>query len=179
MIWIFTLVFGFSMGADYMLIPLVVAECFGTRALGKLLALIIMGYSLGQWAAPWMVGRIYDARHSYDLAWTIMGGAGLIGALAIYVVTTSLQDSLRNKRSANWMTRGPFCGLKTNPKAEPSPKEVSGSPSRWRLNTLNISARNWSPTRSVRLVFFTIPKFSPPPTCMGPRAVVRNGGEFP
>ena len=93
-IWIVTLVFGFSMGADYMLIPLVVAECFGTRALGKLLALIIMGYSLGQWAAPWMVGRIYDARHSYDLAWTIMGGAGLIGAIAIYVVTTSLRDSL-------------------------------------------------------------------------------------
>jgi len=35
------------MGADYMLIPLVTAECFGTAALGKLLALIIMGYSLG------------------------------------------------------------------------------------------------------------------------------------
>jgi len=93
-IWIFTIVFGFAMGADYMLIPLVVAECFGTRALGKLLALIIMGYSLGQWGAPWMVGRIYDARHAYDLAWAIMGGAGLMGATAIYAVATSVRDSL-------------------------------------------------------------------------------------
>ena len=42
------------MGADYMLIPLVTAECFGTASLGKLLALIIMGYSLGQWGAPWI-----------------------------------------------------------------------------------------------------------------------------
>ena len=45
--WWFAFMFGFSMGADYMLIPLVTAECFGTAALGKLLALIIMGYSLG------------------------------------------------------------------------------------------------------------------------------------
>jgi MFS family permease len=91
-IWIFSFVFGFSMGADYMLIPLVVAECFGTRSLGKLLALIIMGYSLGQWGAPWVVGRIYDARHGYDLAWKIMGTTGLMGAAAIYAVTTSLRE---------------------------------------------------------------------------------------
>ena len=52
----FAVVFGFSMGADYMLIPLVTSECFGTASLGKLLALIIMGYSVGQWAAPWVVG---------------------------------------------------------------------------------------------------------------------------
>ena len=90
-IWIFSIVFGFSMGADYMLVPLVVAECFGTRSLGKLLALIIMGYSLGQWGAPWVVGRIYDARHGYDLAWKIMGTTGLMGAAAIYAVATSLR----------------------------------------------------------------------------------------
>jgi MFS family permease len=88
-LWMFAIIFGFSMGADYMLIPLVTAECFGTASLGKLLALIIMGYSLGQWAAPWIVGRIFDARHSYDLAWKIMAVAGVIGAAAIYAVPSS------------------------------------------------------------------------------------------
>jgi MFS family permease len=86
-VWSFALVFGFSMGADYMLIPLVTAECFGTSSLGKLLALIIMGYSLGQWGAPWMVGRIFDARHSYDLAWKIIAAAGLLGAAATYAIS--------------------------------------------------------------------------------------------
>lgn len=85
-LWTFAVIFGFSMGADYMLIPLVTAECFGTAALGKLLALIIMGYSIGQWAAPWLVGRIFDARHSYDLAWKIIATAGILGAAAIYAV---------------------------------------------------------------------------------------------
>jgi MFS family permease len=81
--------FGFSMGADYMLIPLVTAECFGTAALGKLLALVIMGYSIGQWAAPWIVGRIFDVQHSYDLAWKIIALAGVLGAAAVYAIPSS------------------------------------------------------------------------------------------
>ena len=85
--WGFALVFGFVMGADYMLIPLVTAECFGLAALGKLLALLIMGYSLGQWAGPWLAGRIFDATHSYRLAWMIAAAAGIVGALAIYAVS--------------------------------------------------------------------------------------------
>jgi len=86
-VWTFAFVFGFSMGADYMLVPLVVAESFGTASLGKLLALIIMGYSLGQWGLPWIVGTLFDARHSYDLAWKITALAGMIGGLAIYAVS--------------------------------------------------------------------------------------------
>jgi MFS family permease len=87
-------VFGFSMGADYMLIPLLTAECFGTASLGKILALIIMGYSLGQWGAPWIAGRIFDARHSYELAWNIIAIAGLVGATGIFAVSpNSNKDS--------------------------------------------------------------------------------------
>jgi MFS family permease len=90
-IWIFATIFGFSMGADYMLIPLVTAECFGTASLGKLLALIIMGYSLGQWGAPWLTGRIFDVRHSYELAWNIIAVAGLLGSAAILAVSPNSQ----------------------------------------------------------------------------------------
>jgi len=85
-LWLFALVFGFSMGADYMLIPLVASENFGTTALGKILALIIMGYSLGQWAGPWLVGRLFDMRHSYDLGWKMIAVLAIIGAGAIYVI---------------------------------------------------------------------------------------------
>jgi MFS family permease len=69
-VWVFGAVFGFPMGADYVLTPLVTAECFGTSSLGKLLALIFMGYSLGQWGGPWIAGSIFDARHTYDVACT-------------------------------------------------------------------------------------------------------------
>jgi MFS family permease len=83
------IIFGFSMGADYMLIPLVAAECFGTGALGKVLSLIIMGYSLGQWGAPWIVGKIFDVQHSYALGWKIMAFSAVIGAAAVYRISAS------------------------------------------------------------------------------------------
>jgi len=82
----FAIVFGFSMGADYMLIPLVTAECFGVASLGKILSLLIMGYSIGQWVAPWVAGRIYDNLHSYTPAWKLMSTLAILGSIAIYLV---------------------------------------------------------------------------------------------
>jgi MFS family permease len=85
-LWAFALIFGFAMGADYLLIPLITAECFGLAALGKLLSLIIMADSLGQFFGPVLAGRIFEATHSYDLAWSIITTAGILGAAAIYAV---------------------------------------------------------------------------------------------
>jgi MFS family permease len=85
-LWVFAMIFGFALGADYMLIPLLTAECFGLSALGKLLSVIISVYSLGQWVAPWVTGRIFDAYHSYNLAWSIMTAAALLGAGIIYAI---------------------------------------------------------------------------------------------
>jgi MFS family permease len=87
-LWLFALIFGFSMGADYMLIPLVTSDWFGTASLGKLLALVIMGYSIGQWAGPWLVGRIFDAQHSYSLGWKIIAISGMAGAAVIFALPT-------------------------------------------------------------------------------------------
>ncbi|HEX6821406.1 MAG TPA: MFS transporter [Candidatus Sulfotelmatobacter sp.] len=94
-VWGFALFFGFAMGADYMLIPLVTADCFGLSALGKLLAVIITIYSVGQWLAPWLAGKIFDARHSYDFAWLMMSAAAAAGAALIYAVAPEQQAVVR------------------------------------------------------------------------------------
>ncbi|MGD0481518.1 MAG: MFS transporter [Terracidiphilus sp.] len=85
--WTFATIFGFAMGADYMLIPLVIAERFGIGSLGKLIALVVTANSLFQWVAAWAAGRLFDAYHNYNWAWMIMSGAGLLGAIAIYAVS--------------------------------------------------------------------------------------------
>jgi MFS family permease len=90
-VWGFALLFGFGMGADYMLIPLVTAESFGLEALGKLLALIISVYSIGQWVGPALAGRIFDAYHSYDPAWIIAIAAGVLGAATAYAISPGSQ----------------------------------------------------------------------------------------
>jgi MFS family permease len=103
--WTFSIAFGFVVGADYMLIPLVTAECFGIGSLGKLLALIIMGYSIGQWVAPWVAGRIFDTYHNYGLAWKVMTGAAMLGAAAIYGVSVPRGSGLMS--GANLRDRNP------------------------------------------------------------------------
>jgi MFS family permease len=85
-LWAFAVIFGFAMGADYFLIPLITAECFGLAALGKLLSLIIMADSLGQFFGPMLAGSIFESTHSYNLAWGIITTAGVLGAVAIYAV---------------------------------------------------------------------------------------------
>src|SRR5215471_18295035 len=85
-VWGFALLYGFAMGADYMLIPLVAADCFGLSALGKLLSLIIMGYSMGQWFGPWLAGKIFDTYHTYNLSWILMSAAAAVGAVLIYAI---------------------------------------------------------------------------------------------
>jgi sugar phosphate permease len=92
----FAILFGFAMGADYMLIPLVAVDCFGLSALGKILALIIMADSLGQTFGPVMAGRIFDTRHSYDLAWLIITAAGMLGAAAVFLIAS---NEVRRKRT--------------------------------------------------------------------------------
>lgn len=98
-VWAFALLCGFAMGADYMLIPLVTADCFGLSALGKILSLIIMGYSIGQWFAPWLTGRIFDIRHTYNLAWIIVSVAAAVGAALIYAIAPGRQALTRKHRS--------------------------------------------------------------------------------
>jgi len=99
-VWAFALLFGFTMGADYMLIPLVTADCFGLSALGKLLAVIITLYSLGQWFAPWLAGKIFDSQHRYDLAWLLMSAAAAAGAALIYAVSPERQPAVRDARTS-------------------------------------------------------------------------------
>ena len=92
--WAFAAAFGFAMGADYMLIPLVIADRFGIGSLGKLLALVIIGNSILQWLAPWAAGRLFDTFGSYDPAWKLSTIAAVLGALAIYAVSVPSRNLL-------------------------------------------------------------------------------------
>jgi hypothetical protein len=69
--YVFAFVFGFGMGADYMMIPLMTAECFGVRSLGKLMGIIITTDSLGQAFTPVIVGRLFDIHRNYNLGFAL------------------------------------------------------------------------------------------------------------
>jgi MFS family permease len=79
----FAVVFGFAMGADYMLIPLMAADLFGLRTLGRAMSAILPSDTVTQYWFPNLIAQLRAAWGSYGSAlWVSCVMAGL-GALAI------------------------------------------------------------------------------------------------
>jgi len=83
MVYVFAIVFGFAMGADYMLIPLMAADQFGLRSLGKSMSVILPTDTIGQFWTPFAIATLATYLAGYGKAlWAVFGLAAL-GAVAI------------------------------------------------------------------------------------------------
>ena len=81
--YLFGIVFGFAMGADYMLIPLMAADLFGLRSLGRAMSAIQPADTVTQFWFPNFIAQLRAAWGSYGSAlWVSCLLAGL-GAIAI------------------------------------------------------------------------------------------------
>jgi MFS family permease len=78
----FVLLFGTALGGTAVLMPLLVGECFGLLAFGKILGLIMISATLGAALGPVLTGRIYDVTGSYNLAFAIHVSALMAAAVA-------------------------------------------------------------------------------------------------
>jgi MFS family permease len=79
----FALVFGFAMGADYMLIPLMAADLFGVRSLGRAMAGILPADTIGQYWFPNLIAQLRAAWGGYGSALWVACGIAALGAAAI------------------------------------------------------------------------------------------------
>ena len=62
---LFAIAFGFGYGVTGTLIPLMVAELFGTRTHGATLGIIVFSFSIGGVVGPVLGGHIFDITNSY------------------------------------------------------------------------------------------------------------------
>lgn len=83
LLYVFAVCFGFGLGADYMLIPLMTAECFGLAGLSRILGIIIMSDAVGEAAMPWLVALIRESTGSYAPGFLMLSVVALLGAVAI------------------------------------------------------------------------------------------------
>ena len=85
-VYVFAVVFGFAMGADYMLIPLMAADQFGLATLPKAMSAILPTDTITQFWFPRIVAGLSTAWGGYGSAlWAVFGmaaaGAAAIGML--------------------------------------------------------------------------------------------------
>ena len=81
--YLFGIVFGFAMGADYMLIPLMAADVFGLRTLGRAMSAIVPGDTITQYWSPNLIARLRGVWGGYGSALWVACGIAAVGAIAI------------------------------------------------------------------------------------------------
>ncbi len=77
------LLFGIGLGGDYMIIPLMAAELFGVRVLGRLMGVILTADGVAEAVVPVLVAGIRDRAGSYASAFLLLVGLAAVGALAV------------------------------------------------------------------------------------------------
>lgn len=82
-LYAFAIMFGFGMGADYMMIPLMAADQFGVNSLARAMAVILPVNTIGQTWFPYLVSVLRSSLGDYERAMTVVLGVALVGAAAI------------------------------------------------------------------------------------------------
>jgi Major Facilitator Superfamily len=85
-VYAFAIVFGFAMGADYMLIPLMAADLFGVRSLGRAMSAIVPSDTVGQYWFPNLIAQLRAAWGGYGSALWVSCGIAAVGAACIAVL---------------------------------------------------------------------------------------------
>lgn len=84
--YVFAIVFGFAMGADYMLIPLMAAKQFGVNSLARAMAVILPVNTIGQTWVPLGVSFLREEFGSYAVPMEFVLGLAAVGAVAILLL---------------------------------------------------------------------------------------------
>jgi sugar phosphate permease len=76
-------VFGVGLGGDYMIIPLMAAELFGVRLLGRVMGIVITADNVAEATAPMAVAAIRDHAGSYGPGFALLVGLAVLGAVSV------------------------------------------------------------------------------------------------
>lgn len=82
----FAVIFGFAMGADYMLIPLMAARQFGVNSLARAMAIILPVNTIGQTWVPELVSVLREHFGGYAAALNVVLALAVVGAIAILLL---------------------------------------------------------------------------------------------
>jgi MFS family permease len=75
--------FGIGLGGDYMIIPLMAAELFGVKVLGRLMGVVLTADGVAEAVAPMGVGYLRDVTGSYRTGFVVLIAVAMAGAIAI------------------------------------------------------------------------------------------------
>jgi MFS family permease len=82
-LYLFAVLFGIGLGGDYMIIPLMAAEIFGVKVLGRLMGVVLTADGVAEALAPVIVAKTRDNTGSYAIGFSILIALAFVGSIAV------------------------------------------------------------------------------------------------
>jgi MFS family permease len=76
-------VFGIGLGGDYMIIPLMAAELFGLRRMGRVMGIVLTADGVAEAVVPMGVAALRDGTGSYGPGFALLVSLAVLGAIAV------------------------------------------------------------------------------------------------
>jgi MFS family permease len=89
LLYVFAVIFGLGLGGEYMIIPLMAAELFGVRMLGRVMGIVLTADGVAEAAVPMLVASIRDSTHSYFGGFAVLIALAAVGAAAVALLPGS------------------------------------------------------------------------------------------
>jgi MFS family permease len=87
------LLLGFGYGGGILMMPIMTAAIFGTRALGKVLGIVLLASGVGSMFGTFLVGKLYDASKSYQTAFSMLLVFAIASLVVMWPVPSTAMDS--------------------------------------------------------------------------------------
>lgn len=87
---VFAVLFGLGLGGEYMILPLVAAELFGVKVLGRLMGVILTADGVAEAVTPMLVAKMRDTTGSYDAGFVLLTGLAFLGLFTISFLPRTL-----------------------------------------------------------------------------------------
>ncbi len=92
-IYLFAIIFGVGLGGDYMIIPLMAAELFGVKVMGRLMGVVLTADGVAEALMPMLVGNLRDRTTSYAIGFSVLVILAVIGAIAVGLLPKKAQET--------------------------------------------------------------------------------------
>lgn len=97
MVYPFIAMFGLTLGAPLVLIPLLTAECLGLKRFGAIAGVAGVFNTAGAFVGPMMLGKIFDTTGSYSTAFQICFVLSILGGAATYACLPYEEEQERSR----------------------------------------------------------------------------------
>jgi len=91
-IYVFAFIFGMGLGGDYMIIPLMAAELFGIRIMGRVMGLVLTADGLAEAFSPMLVAWLRDNSGNYANGFAALITLAVIGIIAVAMLPKKLNN---------------------------------------------------------------------------------------